>query len=227
MTFKTLIFDLDDTIFDFQKTEHRSLEVIFNSYNIPFEPQYIERYKKINLGLWHDLEHQKIERETLLNTRFSLFLESCGQVVDGALVERQYRALLNEGYDLLPHAHEVLGALKRQGYVLLAATNGTKVTQENRLKVTQIGQYFDDIFISEDLGVEKPHRAFFETIFQKHSLTNMNEILMIGDSVRADIFGASQFGIKTAWMNHLGRENTNPIHDYELTCLSELAHILQ
>ncbi len=225
--YDVLIFDLDDTLFDFQATEKEALTQIFKHYQIEPTQKNIDQYKTINHALWRALEAGDVTRDEVLNTRFTRFLKAHNQDVDGALVEAKYRQLLNQGHHLLPHAKELMMTLKEQGYQLFAGTNGLSATQKRRLTDAQLLEFFEDIFISEELGIEKPHVNFFNAIFNKYNLTDKTKILMIGDSLTADIQGAHNSGIDSVWMNHHQKTVKHPLHTYEIQNLKELLNILE
>lgn len=201
MKYKKLIFDLDNTILDFRDTEEKALKKIITTYELPYTTETIQSYKEINHGLWQKLEQGKITREKLFTSRFFLFLEKFGIEVDGEKVENMYRKALGEGFLMMDHAHEILTILKKSGYELYAGTNGVAKTQKQRLAGADLNHFFEDIFISEEIGVEKPDPQFFQYIFETLNSHNKEEYLMIGDSLTSDIKGAQNVGIDSVWYN--------------------------
>ena len=221
-----LIFDLDDTLFDFKASEQVALAKLFAAYQIEFIEKNINQYKEINHGLWKQLETGEISREDVLHTRFQTFLKLHHHDVDGKQVDERYRDLLTQEVHLLPDAITTLTQLKAMGYKLVAGTNGAGVTQKRRLTNSNLIEFFDELFISEELNVEKPHKAFFETIFTTCHVVDKRKILMIGDNIDADILGAIQSGIDSIWMNHLNKTATRDGFTHEVKSLKEVVALL-
>ncbi|GAA0698444.1 YjjG family noncanonical pyrimidine nucleotidase [Paraclostridium ghonii] len=224
--YKHLIFDLDDTLLDFQDNERNSLKVIFKKYNIPFEEKSINQYKSINRRFWSLIEQGLIKKEEALTKRFEEFFALYGHDIKGEIVERDYQNCLNKGHKTVPKAIETLIELKNRGYKIFAGTNGIGKTQKQRLKDSKMVDLFDDVFISEEMGVEKPNSKFFEIIFDKYDFIKKEDTLMIGDSPASDIKGANNFGIDCVWFNPLEKEVNDIKFTYEIHGLSELLLIL-
>ncbi|MFO8068695.1 MAG: YjjG family noncanonical pyrimidine nucleotidase [Alkalibacterium sp.] len=201
MKYKKIIFDLDNTVLDFRDTEEKALKKVIDAYNLPYTEETIAMYKEINHGLWQKLEQGIISRETLFSSRFALFLEEFGLSVDGKSVEDLYRQNLGQGYKKMDHAHELLTALKKNGYHIYAGTNGVAKTQWQRLAGADLSHFFEEVFISEEIGVEKPDPQFFTHIFDTLKTDNKAEFLMVGDSLTSDIQGANNAGIDSVWYN--------------------------
>lgn len=217
-----LIFDLDNTLLNFSQSELSALKGIFTKYGVIFNEDTFESYKKINKELWDKLEAGTIKKETLLNRRFEAFFATQGVQVDGAVADDEYRGLLEERNDLMPGGLELLKKLKEAGYIILAGTNGVGRTQRKRLENADMTSFFDALYISEEVGFEKPDVRFFETIFATEGIKDMSKVLMIGDSLTSDIRGANRIGIDSVWLNndYHGVINDNPT--YECTNLNEL-----
>ncbi|MGL5753929.1 MAG: YjjG family noncanonical pyrimidine nucleotidase [Paraclostridium sp.] len=224
--YKYLIFDLDDTLLDFQDNERKSLEVIFEKYNIPFDEKTINEYKTINRRFWSQIEQGSIKKEEALTKRFEEFFALYGHNVQGEVVESEYQNCLNKGHKTIPKAMEILMDLKIKGYKIFAGTNGIGQTQKQRLKDSRLVDLFDDVFISEEMGVEKPNSKFFEIIFDKYDFMNKEETLMIGDSLASDIKGANNFGIDCIWFNPLNNDCGDVKPTYEVHSLCEIVSML-
>ncbi|MCH1965146.1 YjjG family noncanonical pyrimidine nucleotidase [Paraclostridium sordellii] len=224
--YKYLIFDLDDTLLDFQDNERNSLKVIFEKYNIPFEEKSINEYKAINRSFWSQIEQGTINKEEALNKRFEEFFALYGYNVQGEVIEKEYQNCLNKGHKTIPKAMETLMDLRIRGYKIFAGTNGVGKTQNQRLKDSKLIDFFDDVFISEEMGVEKPNSKFFEIIFNKYDFMKKEETLMIGDSLASDIKGANNFGIDSMWFNSLNKECGEIKPTYEIHELSEVLEVL-
>lgn len=224
--YKYLIFDLDDTLLDFKDTERMALEKIFKTYNIEFNGENLEYYKSINQRLWKELENGLITKNFVLTERFNEFFKRYKKNINGEDVEKEYRSYLNEGHKKIPYAKELLENLKIKGYKIYAGTNGLGETQRKRLKDSKLIEYFDDLFISEEIGFEKPNIEFFNNIFKKHNLLKKEEILMVGDSINADIKGANNAGIDSVLFNLKYENNKEVKSTYVIKNLKELENLL-
>jgi len=224
--YQTLLFDLDDTLLDFGQAENQALEKLFMELAIPLTKDMRETYKMFNTGLWRAHEEGKIGREELVNTRFAIFFEHYGKKVDGAEYERKYRSYLNDGHQLIEGAMELIQTL-RDKFELYIVTNGVVATQEKRLKDSGLSPYFHHVFVSEEVGYQKPKLEFFDHVFQKLSHVDKAKTLIIGDSLTSDIQGGVNAGIDTCWYNpHAKKNNIDVQPTYEIRKLEELGRIL-
>lgn len=199
--YKYLIFDLDNTLLDFSLSERFALEKIFTTYGIIYNDETVATYKKINGKLWKKLEEGRIEKSVLLASRFRLFFESQGLEVDGAIADEEYRGFLADRADSILGARALLESVRKSGFCILSGTNGISKTQRCRLENNSFSKYFDKLFISEELGFEKPDVRFFDYIFNDLQIKDHSEVLMIGDSLSSDILGANRVGIDSVWFN--------------------------
>ncbi|MFL2132796.1 YjjG family noncanonical pyrimidine nucleotidase [Desemzia sp. FAM 24101] len=188
--YKHLIFDLDNTLLDFNDTEEQALKSVFEEFKVPETIETFDTYKMINKGLWTSLEQGAITREEIFNSRFTLFFNEYSLKVDGVKAEQLYRNFLNEGCKTIENAGLLLSKLKKKNYRIYAGTNGMGITQRKRLLDSHLLPYFDELFISEEIGYEKPDTRFFDTIFETLQITEKDSCLMIGDSLSSDILGA-------------------------------------
>ncbi len=227
--YKHIIFDLDDTILDFQDSEEKALIQIITRYELPYNKQIIASYKRINERLWHELEKGLITREQVLTTRFSLFLKEFHIDENGAKVEALYREHLNQGHKTVIHAHELLNALSKQDYKLYIGTNGVGKTQRKRLRDAMLEGYFEQLFISEEMGYEKPNPHFFYYIFDALNISRKEELLMIGDRLTSDIQGAINVGIDCVWFNPKRNmpKSGSPKSTYTIPNLMQIMDLLE
>ena len=149
-----------------------------------------------------------------------------GYDVKGEIVEKEYQNCLTKGHKTIPKAMETLMELKNRGYKIFAGTNGIGKTQKQRLKDSKMVYLFDDVFISEEMGVEKPNSKFFEIIFNKYDFMKKEDTLMIGDSLASDIKGSNNFGIDCVWFNPLDKKSNDIKTTYEISDISELLSML-
>ena len=124
-------------------------------------------------------------------------------------------------------AYELLDALKRRGYRLFVVSNGSRSVQSGRLRASGMEGYFEQIFLSEDLGVEKPKREFFERCFAAIPHFDPQKAIILGDSLTSDMQGGLNAGILTCWFNPRGRARDKRIvPHFEIAELSEFLSIL-
>lgn len=223
--YKYVIFDIDNTLLDFSKSEYKALQKVFAKQGVVFNEETFEQYKKINGELWHQLEEGKISKEYLLEQRFYRFFLEHHIVVNGAKVDQDFRHYLEENNDLMDGAIELLEDIKGKGYTVFAGTNGIGSTQRIRLKNAQIDHFFDELFISEEVGFEKPDVRFFDYIFNQERITDKSTVIMIGDSLTSDIEGARRVGIDSIWIED-GKELPEDFASKKVRFLNEISQII-
>lgn len=225
--YKFLIFDLDDTLLDFQTGEHEGLVNVLTSAKVPNLDDALREYAVINRLLWQAYEQGKITKQHIQASRFNQLLDVLGMQGDGIAMEKAYRQELNNNNHVIPGAEDLLQKLVAKNYVLIAGTNGETQTQKQRLKNTGLGQYFDQIYISDELGVAKPNVAFYEPIFDANSSMTKQNTVMIGDGVPSDMRGGNNVGIDTIWVNFTNNKLPNDVSvNNEVHSLDELASLL-
>lgn len=224
--YKYLLFDVDGTLLDFHKAEEQALKMTFQKYHIELTDTIKAYYEKMNNQLWKDFEKGLIDKKTIMYTRFVKLFQEFHIDKDGIAFEDDYQEALGHGYFLLPHAREVLENLY-QKYPLYVVTNGVSKTQYSRLKGTHIEHYFQDIFVSEDIGYQKPSREYFDNCFQKIENMDLDKTLIIGDSLSSDIQGGINAGIDTCWYNpHHLKQPENMHITYIINDLKDLLTLL-
>ncbi|CAK8053890.1 YjjG family noncanonical pyrimidine nucleotidase [Eupransor demetentiae] len=203
MTYQYLIFDLDDTLFDFKGGEDAGLKTALQDFGLSDAEldQFLVTYDQVNQGLWRAFEDGEISRHDIFKRRFPDTLEEMKMdAADGKMLEERYYAQLVKNFRLLPHAKELLDALQGQ-HTLIAGTNGQTDMQKSRLAGTGLDQYFDQVYISDEIGVGKPDPAFFEHIFAQNPDMTRENTVMIGDGVNSDMQGAQKAGLDRIWFN--------------------------
>ncbi|MFF2883281.1 YjjG family noncanonical pyrimidine nucleotidase [Bacillus toyonensis] len=225
--YKTLLFDVDDTLLDFQKTEKVALRMLFEEKGIPLTSEVEARYKKVNKGLWDVFEKGEINRDEVVNTRFSILFKEYGEEVDGILFENNYRSYLEEGNQLIQGAFEFINQIQNE-YDLYIVTNGVSKTQDKRLRNAGLHSLFKGIFVSEDTGFQKPMKEYFDYVFERIPNFAPEEGLIIGDSLSADIKGGYVAGIDTCWFNPEKKLNDSEIvPTYEVHSFEDLYALLK
>ncbi len=221
-----LFLDLDDTILDFHKAEHIALGKTLQTFGLEPEQSVLARYSQINREHWERLERKEISREQVLVGRFEVLFKECGLSVDPVQCARTYEGNLSVGHYFLPGAREAVEALSKK-YKLYLASNGTSRVQAGRLASANISHFFQEIFISQEIGVNKPDPAYFEGCFARIPGFDIQKAMIVGDSLSSDILGGKQVGMLTCWVNPQGRpcpENLCP--DYEIPALCALEALL-
>ena len=227
--YKYLLWDIDGTVLDFVASEKYAIETLFFKYKLgECTDEMLQIYSKINRKYWEALERKEMTKPEILVGRFREFFEVMG--IDTKLAEqfnKDYQVTLGDCIVFSEHAKELLQDQKEK-YVLIAATNGTKIAQTKKLKNSGLDQIFHGIYISENVGFEKPSIEYFQYIFEKENITDTKEVLIIGDSLTSDMQGGVNIGIDTCWYNPKHKENTDSIPvTYEIDSLSKLSIILK
>ena len=224
--YKTLLFDVDDTLLDFGAAEKLALQLLFEEQNIPLTSEVEEQYKKINQGLWRRFEAGELDRDEVVNTRFSILFNEYGKEMDGILLEKNYRSYLEQGHQLVDGAFVLISELHND-FDLYVVTNGVSKTQDKRLRDSGLFPLFRNIFVSEDTGYQKPMKEFFDYVFSRIPNFRVEEALIIGDSLSADIKGGELAGMDTCWFNpNMKYNHTNIKPSYQIHNLEELKQIV-
>ena len=230
MHYKHLFFDLDHTIWDFDKNAEETLNELYHSYKLidlglRSPDRFIEVYTHNNHQLWAEYHVGKITKQKLRETRFSKTFIDLG--LSPNLIPQQfeddYVNICPTKTNLFPKAHETLSYLKER-YSLHLISNGFKESTELKVSNNGLNHYFENVVISEVVGFNKPDKAIFN-----HALTLANagisESIMIGDSLEADIRGAQDYGMKAIYFNPERKEKPEDVNQ-EIACLSELMTLL-
>lgn len=224
--FQTLLFDADNTLFDFTAGERIALEKAFLQHGYPLNEEIRSIYERINVGLWKKYEQGLLDRRTVIYSRFGLLFKEIGIDDDGIRFEDVYQELLGQQHIFIPNAKEVVEYLYSH-YDLYIVTNGVTSTQMRRLKDSGLDRYMKQIFVSEATGYQKPMKEYFDYCFERIPGFEADKALIIGDSLTSDIKGGNNAGIKTCWYNPTQlRKESDIIVDYEIQSLTQLYEIL-
>lgn len=223
----TVLFDLDNTILDFNKAEQAALQKTLPALGIEPTPAVLQRYSQLNLAQWKLLEQGKTTRERLKIRRYELLFEELGVSRSPQEATALYEEWLGHGYFFMDGAQEMLQSLAGR-YRLYIVTNGPAKNQTKRIRGAGLTQYFDGVFISEAIGYNKPDRAFFAYCFRHIPDFQAESTVLIGDSLTSDILGGKNAGLKTIWYNPAEAPESAEIRpDYEIRSLAEVAPLLQ
>ena len=222
-----VFLDLDDTILDFHKAEALALGDTLRVLDIEPTAERLTLYSRINAEQWRRLEAGEITRAQVLTTRFARFCDIIGVQRSCDEAQRLYEARLSKGHYFIVGAEEMLQSLSNR-YALYLVSNGNLRVQQGRLKSADIGRYFRAMFISEQLGADKPSRVFFDRCFAQIPGFCRERAIIVGDSLTSDIRGGINASIRTCWFNPHGKpaDSETPA-DYEIHALRELEPLLR
>ncbi len=223
---KTVLIDVDDTILDFRECAGFSIESACKEYGIPYSATLKDTFVKVNDSLWQRVERGEITRDYLHDTRFDSIFSLLNISADGKAFEKTFRTYLNESSITVDGAKELLEYLSKK-YFLAVASNAFYTQQINRLKKAGLLQYFNDIFVSSNVGADKPSKEFFDYCLSHSPAKNKSEVIMIGDSVTADITGGKRYGLTTCYLDRFNKTpDKNFMPDFTVKTLAEIKNIL-
>lgn len=220
-----VMLDLDDTILDFHKAERIALSKTIRDFGVEPGEDVLNRYHLINKAHWEMLERGELTREEVLTNRFAVLFRELGRQVDPVACARDYEGNLGIGHYFLPGAEEAVTELHKK-YKLYLASNGTASVQHSRLKSANLYRHFDGIFISQEIGFNKPSKEYFEACFAKIPGFDPKKAIMAGDSLTSDILGGKNAGIATVWVNPSRKKAGDIQPDYEIESITQLEALL-
>ena len=224
--YNCIMIDLDNTLLDFDKAENQALEKTFAQFEFPDTPENRAVYKQLNSQLWQELEKGKIKRDALAVVRWKKFLAHLGRLGNAGKINEFYMNCLSQGCSPLHGALEFLEAVEDYATIAII-TNGSEKVQKNRLAYSGVAAFVDGIFISERMGIHKPDKRFVNLALERLGVTNRQKVLVIGDSLTADIKCGVDAGLATCWCNFKGQENTlNLQPTYTVQGFEELKRVI-
>ena len=216
---KAVLWDIDGTLLNFKKAQYEALYKCFGYFNEYLNDEMVNDYDHINHGYWLMLEKGEIEKSVLLIKRFTDFFSKYGIDIDPIEFNKLYQVELGNTYVFNDNGYETVVGLKDMGIIQFAVTNGTKVAQNGKLKGSGLDKLLDEIFISEDIGYEKPDKRFFEPVIDKLGEYGISkdECIIVGDSESSDIQGGINAGIRTVhYTNELKSKADELISDLSM-----------
>lgn len=222
-----VLMDADDTLLDFKKCERHAIEEIADMLSIERKKEFCDSYHIVNDNIWKEFEKGLVTIDEIAYKRFDRIFDMFGiRDVDSHEIGKIYKDCLSKHAILFDGARECLQRIS-QKYRLFVITNGITYTQKHRFEKAKLNQYFEKIFVSEQIGFRKPQKEFFDYVRVNIDGYEDSKAVVVGDSMTSDIQGGRNAGITTIWFNLLGRENKqNYTATYEVKNFDELETLL-
>ena len=221
-----LFLDLDDTILDFHKAERIAISKTIRAFGVEPTEEILIRYHIINKWHWEQLEKGLLTRPQVLKNRFQVLFQELGVTVDPADCAGVYERNLSVGHYFLPGAEEAVDALHKK-YRLFLASNGTASVQKGRMTSANLYRFFERVFVSQEIGHNKPSKAYFDGCFAQIPGFDRDKAMIVGDSLSSDIQGGINAGIKTVWVNPSHGDCGSIRPDHEIEGLHQLEALLE
>ena len=226
--FDILLWDVDGTLLDFIAAEKAAVQTLFREFGLgECTDEMVERYSRINKEYWERLERGELSKPEILVRRFADFFASEGLDASKAPeFNEQYQVRLGDTVVFCDDSYELLSSLRGR-VKQYAVSNGTVVAQTRKLRRSGLDRLLDGVFLSEELGYEKPATEFFDRVFAAIGEPDRERVLIGGDSLTSDITGGNRAGIRTCWYNPKGEPNLTAAHaDYEIRDLHGILDII-
>lgn len=202
--YDTVLLDADMTLFDFERSEREALNRVLRDRGYPTDPETVGLYLRINSALWEANARGEVNQDFLTVERFAAFMRVKGGTHDPRAFNRDYLAALGEGSYLLPGAEDFCRALAAGGCTLAIVTNGLPAAQWGRFNRSPLKDVIGHMFVSMELGCQKPQKEYFDRVCAELGLTDRSRVVVIGDSLRTDVLGGRNAGIDAIWYNPSG-----------------------
>lgn len=226
MNYQWLLFDADGTLFDYDAAEAGAIAQNFAAHNLLYQPAYGEHYRRINHVYWQRFERREVTLAELRTGRFKDLFTETGLEADVETFAQTYLAQLADQAQLFDGAAAVIQTLHGR-YRLALITNGLADVQYPRLERSGLRPYFDAVIVSDEVGASKPDVTIFDAAFARMGHPLRKAVLIIGDSLTADMQGGRNYGIDTCWLNANGKTAVPGLNiTYEIKTLAELLVIL-
>ncbi|NMM48759.1 YjjG family noncanonical pyrimidine nucleotidase [Marinigracilibium pacificum] len=229
-SYKHIFFDLDHTLWDFEVNSRATLTELYFEFGLCdlgdfLADEFISVFEEVNFELWDLYNKNQIDKETIRDVRFVKSLEKLGIAKENIPTNLGVEYLLRcpTKPAVIKHTFETLEYLKER-YKLHVITNGFKETQATKLKHSGLESYFTSVVTSECTGYKKPQGEIFRFALDRVEATP-EESLMIGDNLETDVKGALNNNIDAVYFNPEKIMHNTEV-SYEISCLSELKHIL-
>ena len=223
---KAVLIDIDDTLLDFSKCAEESMRISCAANKLEYTQSLCDTFHEVNDMLWQRIELGSLTPKELHRIRWNLIFEKRGIKADGEAFEADFFRNLSETSVPVDGALDLLKYLSRK-YSVYTASNAAHRQQAQRLQKSGMLQYIKDCITSVEIGFQKPTKEFFDVCMQRLGGISKDEIVIIGDSLTADIEGGISYGIKTIWFNKYGKNPLKDINsDFTVTSLSDIKSLL-
>ncbi len=224
----TLLWDMDETLLNFAAAERAAINALFQEFGFgECSDAMLERYSKINRSYWERLERKELTKPEILVGRFRDFFEAEGlDSTVAAEFNEKYQLSLGDTIVFRDDSYNIVKSLrgKVKQYVV---SNGTIAAQTKKLRLSGFGELMDGVFLSEDLGVEKPDILFFKKVFEEIHPEDKSQVMIVGDSLTSDIQGGNNAGIMTCWYNPEQKPYQGDLRiDHEIRDLHEVYDLI-
>lgn len=224
--YTTILLDADMTIWDFEASEKYALRDVVTELGVAMTEEIMMHYQEVNAALWHAFDLKQVTREELKVQRFADLLEFVGKEADPAEMNARYLERLGNYSIMLPGAEEMCKTLAEHG-TLYILTNGMHTAQMGRFNQSPIKPYIKQMFISEDMGCQKPDAEYYNQVFAAIGLTDKSTAVMVGDSLTSDIQGGINGGIDTIWYNPSHKAaNPNILPTHTAFTMDEIVNLI-
>jgi len=227
--FKAVFFDADGTLVDHKECEKQALEHLFENIGLIYKNEYQDVFRPLDNELWYSGSYNGVPilRKDVPVYRFKLFFDMLDIVYDDYVKANDlFKTGLANSIALMDNAVEIIEYLFGKGYMLCVVTNGLIELQRPRVTNSKIGKFISHVIVSEEVGAPKPNPLIFQTLLNRMFLS-ANEVIMIGDSLKNDIQGSKNAGIKAVWFNPEQMKNdTGIVPDYEINNLLQMKQII-
>ena len=222
---KAIFLDADGTIVDHKECERQALVHLFEGIGVAYKNEYQELFRSIENELWQNESYGGVHvpREDIFVYRFKVLFEKINiSYNDYVGANDLFKIGLAASVALMENAVEVVEYLHKNEYMLCVVTNGLIKLQKPRVANTALGKFISHIIVSEEVGAHKPNPLIFNTLLEKLGLSP-SDVIMVGDSLKNDILGAKNAGIRSVWYNSERCKNeTDIVPDYEISDLLQL-----
>lgn len=225
--FDTLLWDVDQTLLDFKRSESYAIKHCFEQLGMKADEAAVTLYSGINERFWKKIETGEIEKKTALTERFETFFHTINVTgIDASAFQKSYAEALGSVYYYQDNSYELVKSLKGTCRQYLV-TNGVTLTQRKKLALSGFDKLVENIFVSEEIGVPKPRKEFFDQCFARIPEFCRERTIIVGDSLTSDMQGANNAGIAACWYNpHRLKNNSAVKIDYEISNLNDIKNIL-
>lgn len=228
MKYKWILFDADNTLFDFTYSQRMALKETCLSFNVPYSSEIFSKFVEVNNVIWQAYDENKITHEEIKLERFRrLFKISNTNNVNLEDFNIYFIDKLIEHSKLIEGTEEFL--IKIFGKIKIAIiTNGMKEVQRPRFENWALKSNIDKLFISGEMGHSKPNKEYFEFVHQNTENISKSEYLVVGDNILADVKGGKDYGFDTCWFNPtVNNKGKNKYADFEIKAINQLCEIIK